>query len=94
MARIEAQPNWWLANQHQTPEQWAYRLACLEAICATLARCCDGEQPRGEDHRQARPGTADAPDEHRPRRRRTPPNTWRSRHTPRAKKGPPCPPPG
>jgi hypothetical protein len=78
MARVEAQPNWWLADQPQTPEQWAYRLACLEAICATLARCCeDAPQSHHGTPPAARP--QDTPGPPRSRRRRTPPTAWQAR---------------
>jgi hypothetical protein len=94
MARVEAQPNWWLADQHQTPEQWAYRLTCLEAICATLTRCCEGDRPRREEHQQPRQGVQETatPEDARvqkpSRRARIPPNAWTSRRRPRVKHEP------
>jgi hypothetical protein len=95
MARVNAQPNWWLADMTPSPSQEARRLACLEAICTTLAQCCEEERQRGEAHQSSLQGaqkTASAPDgpgQHRSGRGRTPPNVWKARPKPRGKPAPP-----
>jgi hypothetical protein len=86
MARVDAQPNWWLADQRQTPDQWGRRLACLEAICATLARCCDVERTPPIQDAQSTAPPQDGPRPPRNGHGRTPPNLWASRTKPRIKR--------
>jgi hypothetical protein len=62
MARVDAQPAWWLnRSPPDRASQAGYRLACLEAIYATLARCYAHEQKALETQHQGRLATQERP---------------------------------